>query len=180
MKNGYTTRELTGAFHRNKFTIPEGTRVVYGEKDCDGELFPHWVLPVHVAAELSGSEHDAEHRFVKIEEDAVQPMITRKEYMDAGNGTLHHEYYIQFATKASRDLVLRTIGAEAIMASNDPHFNDIPLKRWDAMHDTLRGTINQRLKGQAENFEIRRFGWSMSDAVCVAKAIAQEYKEANQ
>jgi hypothetical protein len=176
--NGYIKRATTGQFCGpiTKFDIPEGTRVVHNATDCDGNLFPHWVLPVGVARELSGNDHDSAHRFVIIPDDNVQPMVTRKEYM-ISNGKLHQAYYLQFATPQAKLHVLGRIGRERILASTDEHFNDIPLQQWDVMHDSLRALINQRLKGQAENFEIRRFGWSMSDAVCVAKAIAQEFRE---
>lgn len=74
MKPGTTNKHTTGHFSlRDSFDIPEGTRVVYGAKDCDGQLFPHWVLPEHVARELSGNSHDAAHRFVTVHADHVTP-----------------------------------------------------------------------------------------------------------
>jgi hypothetical protein len=72
METGYTNKHTTGHFSlRDSFDIPEGTKVIYGVKDCYGELFPHWVLEVETAIELSGNEHDSIHRFVVVHPDHV-------------------------------------------------------------------------------------------------------------
>ena len=74
MKFGTTNKHTTGHFTlRDSFDIPEGTRVVYGAPDCDGQPFPHWTLPEHVARDLSGDSHDAAHRFVTVHADHVTP-----------------------------------------------------------------------------------------------------------
>ena len=50
MKHGITNKFTTGHFTlRDSFDIPQGTPVVYGERDCDGNHFPHWTLPESVA-----------------------------------------------------------------------------------------------------------------------------------
>jgi hypothetical protein len=102
-------------------------------------------------------------------------MITRKAYMNS-RGKLHHAYHIQFATDKTRQIVLDQIGRERILDSKCEHFNDIPLELWDSLHARVKDSINQRLKGQAEGFEPGRFGYSLADTVCIAKAIAKEYK----
>ena len=111
-------------------------------------------------------------------------MITRKEYMekktiDGKRVTfdLHHAYFLQFATDRTRELVISSVGHNRILESKDPHLNDIPLKVWDSLNGPLKETINQRLKGQAEGFPAGKYGWSLSDCVCIAKAVAREYKE---
>ena len=114
-------------------------------------------------------------------------MITRKQYMETKTVDgkrvtfdLHQAYFLQFATNRTRVLVLSGIGKDRILASTDPHFNDIPLKEWDDLNRQISETINQRLKGQAEGFPEGKFGWSDSDSVCIAKAVAREYKESGQ
>lgn len=103
-------------------------------------------------------------------------MITRKEYM-ADSRNLHHAYYLQFATKSTFSIVHMRIGVEAILASTDPHMNDIPLGKWDALNDLIRSSIDQRLKGAADGYPKGRFGWSLGDTVCIAKAVAREIRK---
>lgn len=72
MKHGITNKFTTGHFTlRDSFDIPQGTPVVYGERDCDGNHFPHWTLPESVARELSGNSHDSQYRFVTVHLDHV-------------------------------------------------------------------------------------------------------------
>lgn len=98
-------------------------------------------------------------------------LITRAEYM-ADSKALHHAYFLQFATRATFDLVRRRIGVDAIRASTDPHLNDIPLRRWDEL--PIQYTINTSAKGAAEGFPPGRYGWCQSDSTCIAKAVARE------
>jgi len=73
MKTGKTRVELAGSFgFRDAFTIPAGTIVQYGARDCDGKPFNKWTLPECVARELSGNAHDAAHRFVIVESCYVE------------------------------------------------------------------------------------------------------------
>ncbi|CAL9976950.1 hypothetical protein VPHK449_0021 [Vibrio phage K449] len=41
------------------------------------------------------------------------------------------EYHAQFITEGYINSVVERIGADRIIASNDPFLNDIPLKEWD-------------------------------------------------
>ncbi len=102
-------------------------------------------------------------------------MITRKQYMN--KEASHHDYYIQFATDETRRLVVRHIGEDRIKKSICEHFNDIPLAYWDTLNEALKLTIRQRQKGAAEGFKPGTFGWSLSDAVCIAKAVANEVRD---
>ena len=55
--------------------------------------------------------------------------ITRKEYM-SNSSELHHLYYLQFATPATFDFILRDLTVEAIqeaLDSGDKHLNDIEI-----------------------------------------------------
>lgn len=69
MKTGVTNRPSIGRFNMVSatFEIPEGTQVIYGYPDCNGDEFPHWVLLRETASELSGDDHSATHRFVVID-----------------------------------------------------------------------------------------------------------------
>ena len=72
MKTGKTLVDIQASFGwRDTFTIPAGTIVQYGARDCDGIPFDKWALPEKVAAELSGNEHDAKHRFVIVPSEYV-------------------------------------------------------------------------------------------------------------
>ena len=51
-------------------------------------------------------------------------MITHKEYM-ANSAELHHAYYLQFATEATKRFVLERIGMDKLLRSTCPHPNDI-------------------------------------------------------
>ena len=97
-------------------------------------------------------------------------MKTRKEYM-AGKIT-HDEYYSQFVGDEVIHLVKRGIGEENIKNSIDPHFNDIPLRRWDRLSSALRLQA-----GKAVGMANGTGGVSLSDMVCVAKAAARMIKK---
>ena len=51
-------------------------------------------------------------------------MITHKEYM-ANSAELHHAYYLQFVTEATKRFVLERIGMDKLLRSTCPHLNDI-------------------------------------------------------
>lgn len=72
MKHGVTNKHTTGHFNlRGSFNIPQGTPVVFGAKDCNGDPFLQWTLPEKVAAELSGNTHDSGYRFVVVHPEHV-------------------------------------------------------------------------------------------------------------
>jgi len=98
----------------------------------------------------------------------------------AAYAALHHEYYIQFATDRTRRLVAQSIGRDRILASQDPHFNDIPLNLWDGLEARVKDTIDRKLLGEAEACAPGSFVWSLSTAVCIAKAVAREMRESGQ
>lgn len=99
-------------------------------------------------------------------------MITRKDYLDAKAS--HDDYYAQFVTPSVIALVGSYIGFHVVRTSQDPHFNDIPLKNWDAMAPALWNLVpSQALKDAGE---IR----SLGTAVCILKAAARIIKEGVQ
>jgi hypothetical protein len=99
----------------------------------------------------------------------------------------HREYYGQFVNDGVISAVVRTIGARKILASTDPHLNDIPLHRWDALagysnrqysreHERFTGGLLMHLVGR-DLSKANGGGVSPSDLVCVAKEAARQYKE---
>ena len=99
-------------------------------------------------------------------------MITRSEYM-AGEAT-HQAYYGQFGRLLIHTVVTH-IGRDNIAASDDPHFNDIPLKKWDALQPAVMATCGRSLRDANGNA-----GVSLSDCVCVLKAAAHIIRTAER
>ena len=98
------------------------------------------------------------------------PIITRKQYM-AGSAALHQPYYRQFVSVAILDMVARNIKVERIVASQDPHFNNIPLREWDML--PIKSYIDRDLWRTAEGHtDPTKFWWSLSSNTCIAKAAA--------
>jgi hypothetical protein len=96
-----------------------------------------------------------------------------------GRAKRHHDYMIQFATNATRATVARVIGEQRIKNSRDPHFNDIPLREWDALSNPTILAINRKAKIAANEFpnsDPTKLYWSLSDGVCIAKACARELR----
>lgn len=101
-------------------------------------------------------------------------MLTRQQYLDTPSerqAIAHRAYYAQFINQLIVDLVLRHLGRERIVTSQDPHFNDIPLKRWDMMVPNLPFGINRKLAQYGDNL-------SLSTGVCILKEAAQQIREA--
>lgn len=100
-------------------------------------------------------------------------MITRSEYLNAppeDRARMHRLYYGQLVTPRTVEYVVSKIGADAIMASTCPHFNDIPLQRWDGLTRFLPHGDFKELGDYA----------TLGGLVCVAKEAAQQYREAHQ
>lgn len=95
---------------------------------------------------------------------------TREQYL-AGECS-HEEYYAQFVTNAVIETVRRHIGEDKIAASTDEHFNDIPLRQWDML--AIHHTMNMK-KFRA----LQTYGFTLCDAVCIAKQAARMIKEDN-
>lgn len=95
-------------------------------------------------------------------------MITRTQYLNGG--ATHDEYYGQFVTDDVLELVRSRIGEKHIRASTDPHFNDIPLARWDALRTAVIMLCGAAIR------EAQGYGASLSDCVCIAKAAALKIK----
>lgn len=99
-------------------------------------------------------------------------LIPRSRYMN--KEVTYHEYYGQFVTDAIKDRVVNAIGLARIVGSTDEHFNDIPLKEWDALHDTIVLLAGRHIAAANGG------GLSLSDTGCVAKTAARQVRAAQQ
>lgn len=75
----------------------------------------------------------------------------------------HERYYSQFVSERITEMVVSHIGAETLAASRDPHFNDIPLKKWDRLPRMLNEKLVRELGGNM----------SLSTFTCVHKQAAR-------
>jgi hypothetical protein len=91
--------------------------------------------------------------------------FTRKQYMN--NECTHEQYYAQFATPEVVSQVKSQIGEAAIKASTDPHFNDIPLRKWD----------NLGISVYKSDMEAAGDYLTLAGKVCIAKAAARIIKD---
>ena len=93
-------------------------------------------------------------------------MKTRRDYID-GKVTFS-DYYRQFITPELKKAVSEKIGIDAVIASNDPHLNDIPLKKWDNLFQDYNLKQGIALKMQEAGDFL-----SLAGAVCTAKECAR-------
>lgn len=87
----------------------------------------------------------------------------RKLYMD-GKMT-HDDFYCWLADRLGVTIADLNVTTDKLLASKDEHFNDISLTLWD------RNDSYIRLRAQREG----KRSWSLSDSVCVAKAVARRW-----
>lgn len=90
--------------------------------------------------------------------------MTRQEYLKNPNQN-HRLYYGQFVTQEIKDLVVQKIQMRRIVASNDPHMNDIPLVLWDG----IANRHSYLLKNGS--------GYSLACGVCILKEAARQLKD---
>lgn len=105
----------------------------------------------------------------------------RKDYMS--KKCSHDEYYAQFVNSGVIEIVSFHIGKDKILASEDEHFNDIPLKQWDVLAEPLRHCCGRAVSDSNDSThgEPTKKGYitvSLSDMGCVAKAAARQIKAA--
>lgn len=105
------------------------------------------------------------------------PTYSRKDYLH--KQCSHREYYAQFVTEEVKRLVHRF--HKAIVKSEDPHFNDIPLQDWDRLSDTTRLSINKEIWRAAESPSLPKnsYPWSLCANVCILKEAAQQIRESH-
>ena len=90
--------------------------------------------------------------------------FSRSDYLD--NKCSHDDYYGQFVNEFRKATVARIIGTDNIKNSKDPHFNDIPLHKWDS------------LPANCTDSEMKEVGdfYTLSGKVCIAKACAKQIR----
>ena len=96
--------------------------------------------------------------------------MTRKEYLQ--NPSQNHEnYYRQFVTSGITALVVRMIGEQRLLDSEDPHLNDISLKTWDFTAMSLPlPEINRKMR-ECGDFP------TQAGLVCICKTAARDWME---
>lgn len=97
--------------------------------------------------------------------------MRREDYMRNPTPEAHRAYYGQFTTPAIQAMIADYIGIEKLRASTDPHFNDIPLARWDSLQSFILRTAGRKIATTQSG------GVSLSDCVCVAKEAARRFLE---
>lgn len=100
-------------------------------------------------------------------------IYTRTQYMQDSkdDGTAaHRRYYGQFVTNGTKRRVLQVIGLDRILASTDPHFNDIALCLWDKLTPQLPGSLGFAKAGDY---------YTLGNGVCLAKEAARQIREAH-
>jgi hypothetical protein len=98
----------------------------------------------------------------------------RSEYMaesQLDGPAAHRKYFGQFVTRGTIARVVNHIGAERLMASKDPHMNDIPLALWDELVPYLPGS---------GGFERAGDYYTKGVGVCLAKEAALQWVEAQR
>lgn len=102
--------------------------------------------------------------------NSVSVRFTRYDYLS--QQCSHAEYFGQFDSTAVRCAILRVIPMSDLMASRDPHMNDIKLSRWDNIR--LDGEALRKLtiaNGHAD--ASGHYVYALSDIVCLAKEVAK-------
>ena len=98
-------------------------------------------------------------------------IYTRDQYLEDsktdGSGS-HRKYYGQFVTASTIARVVNSIGKETLLASRDPHFNDIPLHRWDRLVSMLPGSSSFVQAGDY---------YTIANGICLAKEAAKQWIE---
>lgn len=102
--------------------------------------------------------------------------MNREEYMESAGvkadskterTAAHRAYYGQYVDEKVKLLVHQMIGLSNLQKSTDPHFNDIPLRRWDVMVTLLGQTMAKKLKENGDTL-------SLGSGVCILKEAAHQ------
>lgn len=80
----------------------------------------------------------------------------------------HRRYFGQFVTAETISRVVKAIGKERLMASTDPHMNDIPLHLWYRLVPALPGSGRFNEAGDY---------YTLAAGVCLAKEAARQWLE---
>lgn len=99
-------------------------------------------------------------------------IYTRAQYLEdsrTNSEAAHRRYYAQFVSPQTIATVAGQIGREALLASTDPHLNDIPLHRWGSTTFTLA----MPMKAAGDYL-------TKSGRVCIAKEAARQFIESQR
>lgn len=97
-------------------------------------------------------------------------MITRDDYLDNDKPEATHEaYYGQFVTPTLRAFVKSRIGNARILKSTDPHMNDIPLAKWDALMTGVYNLVGDLMVAAGDIHS-----YTLASCNCAAKAAARD------
>ncbi len=114
--------------------------------------------------------------------------FTRQQYLaQSREPGAHRRYYAQLVNDRTIAAVVQAIGRTRLLASTDPHYNDIPLQVWDrlcgftmANYGYARGD-KTRMSAPAfplaQRFEELNDYPTLAGLVCVAKEAARQYVE---
>ena len=117
----------------------------------------------------------------------AQP-FTRQQYLaQSREPWAHRRYYAQLVNNRTIAQVVAHIGVTRLLASADPHYNDIPLADWDRLcgyeminYGYARGDMTQTrppVFPLAASFESLGDYPTQAGLVCVAKEAARQYVE---
>lgn len=98
------------------------------------------------------------------------PKLSREDYMS--KRCTHRQYYAQFVTPTILWTVRHRFTEAEIRASKDPHFNNLPLAKWDAIAQVMRQETSVR-----NEYGDGKLTWSLAGAICILKEAAQQIRE---
>ncbi len=93
-------------------------------------------------------------------------MFTRKQYIN--KECTNEQYYGQFVNAGTKARVLSGIGLDALKKSTDPHFNDIPLHKWDGLVANCPGSAAFSKAGDY---------YTLAGGICLLKEAARQVLE---
>lgn len=102
----------------------------------------------------------------------------RARYMDNGDSFSFADYYGALIEHIGEETLRRLLPMQytptewRLLIAADRALNNVPLRRWDAMHDAVRMSV--RFNDELVAITGSR-GWSLSDSVCVLKETARRY-----
>ena len=98
----------------------------------------------------------------------VNKIITRKDYLDNENkDTSHEAYYAQFVTASLVQRVIGAFGKEKLIEGKNKSFNNIPLKKWDALSSTMPNSVFTKMKECGDYL-------TLAGTICILKEAARQ------
>ena len=95
---------------------------------------------------------------------------TREQYMN--KEVDHQAYYLDVAAHSGiTHRLLPQKMLQEVLASTDPHLNDVPLHKWDRVAAVIQAV---------EVYNNERRVTSLAGTVCALKAVAREYQQENR